>query len=203
MTKKINWDEVFERYTKDGVLQKSYSAIARELEVTESAVRQQFKKRGVIDPRKIRTTSKFENGSKSKKVFDLRPDAFNSVKHGLYARVFWTEQGKQIYERLVKEGAPPDIYDAIYMLKAKIASGEIHKVRDVLNALEIMSKLYDKILGAERNEIERERLKHEAERVRILREKLELEKLERHLSDEDEIVVELGEKDEGEDKDNS
>jgi len=195
---RIDWDEVFKRYTKDKVLQKSYSAIARELGVSEKAVRKQFKKRGVVDPRKVRG-SKFETGSDSDpKIFD---DRFNGLKHGLYARVFWTEKGRQIYEHLVKEGAPPDIRDAIYMLKAKIASGEISKVKDVLTALEIMSKLFDKLLGIERNAIERERLRHEAERVQIMREKLELEKASKILSDEDEIEVELGDEDEGEGQD--
>ena len=54
---KINWDEVFKRYTKDKVLLKSYSEIARELGVTVTAVRNQFKKRGVIDPRRLRVQS--------------------------------------------------------------------------------------------------------------------------------------------------
>ena len=209
MAGKINWDEVFEKYTKDKVLQKNYSAIARELGVSEAAVRKQFRKRGVIDPRRGRGSSskgsnlKFNSNSnypKWEKYVQLRPNIANNLKHGLYARVFWSEAGRQIYKKLVESGSTPDLRDAIYMLKAKIASGEINKVKDVLNALEIMSKLYDKILGAERNEIERQRLQHEAERVAIMREKLELEKAAKNITDEDEIELVLGDSDENPDK---
>ena len=198
---KIDWDEVFEKYTKDKVLQVSYSAIARELGVSEKAVRRQFKKRGVIDPRKVRSLkSEYGSDSDIRKKLMLQPDVFNNLKHGLYARVFWTKEGKQLYENLIKSGRKPDIVDAIYMIKAKIASGEISKIKDVLNALEIMSKLYDKVLGAERNDIERQRLEHEAEKVRIMREKLELEKASKNISDEDEIELVLGENNEDTDQ---
>ncbi|OOC42181.1 hypothetical protein [Thermosipho sp. 1074] len=189
--KNINWDEVFEKFTENKVLKASYSKIARTLGVSEKAVRKQFKKRGVVDPRKVRarsevTSPKSENGSDSDhKIFNLRPEAFNAVKHGLYARVFWTEEGRQLYEQLVKSDSLPNLIDAIYMLKAKIASREISKIKDVLNALEIMSKLYDKVLGAERNEIERKRLTHEKTRVDIAREKLELERLKLKGPDKD------------------
>ncbi len=200
VAKKIDWDKVFEEYTENKELKLPYLEIARRIGVSEKAVRVQFKKRGVIDPRKVRKSkSENETDSDRRKMLALRPHVFNSLKHGLYARVFWTETGRQLYEQLVKSGQKPDLVDAIYMLKAKIASGEISKTRDVLNALEIMGKLYDKVIAAERNEIERRRLEHEAERVRIMREKLELEKEKSNLSDEDEIVIDLGESDENKD----
>lgn len=181
MQKKINWDEVFEKYTKDKVLQKTYSEIARELGVTEKAVRKQFKKRGVTDPRKVRSpksegSPKRENPSDSD-LPKLYPEGNTSaLKHGLYAQVFWTERGQEIYKRLVESGEFPDPLFEIRLLQAKIASGEIHKVKDVLNALEIMSKLYDKAIALERNTFEKRRLVFEQERVDIMREKLELEK---------------------------
>ncbi len=201
---KINWDEVFKRYTKDKVLLKSYSEIARELGVTVTAVRNQFKKRGVIDPRRLRVqssnkSSKTENNLKLE-LGGAGPGNTNALKHGLYAKVFWTKEGRELYLKLVQSGEFPDPLAEVRLLQAKIASGEISKLRDVLSALEIMSRLYDKAAALARTEIERERLKHEAERVSILREKLELEKEQKHLSDEDEVVVEIGESDEDNDQ---
>ena len=181
--KNINWDEIFERFTENKILKASYSEIARTVGVSEAAVRKQFKKRGAIDPRKVRKGSKVR-GSNSKnnsnsnlENINLLPKGnTNALKHGLYAEVFWTERGKQIYQQLVKTGDFLNPLDEVYLLKSKIASGEISKAKDVMNALDIMSRLYDKAIMLARNEIERERLTHEKTRVDIAREKLELER---------------------------
>ena len=181
--KNINWDEIFERFTENKILKASYSEIARTVGVSEAAVRKQFKKRGAIDPRKVRKGSKvrgsnLENNSNSNlENINLPPKGnINALKHGLYAEVFWTERGKQIYQQLVKTGDFLNPLDEVYLLKSKIASGEISKAKDVMNALDIMSRLYDKAIMLARNEIERERLTHEKTRVDIAREKLELER---------------------------
>jgi len=180
---KINWDEIFERFTENKVLKATYSEIARKLGVSEKTVRKQFKKRKVIDPRKVRKSPN-SRGSKLKNISDSDPQDerlypkgnASALKHGLYAEVFWTERGKQIYQQLVKIGDFLNPLDEVYLLKSKIASGEISKAKDVMNALDIMSRLYDKAIMLARNEIERERLTHEKTRVDIAREKLELER---------------------------
>ena len=206
--KKINWDEVFEKYTKDKILLKSYSEIARILGVSEKAVRKQFKKRGVIDPRKVRK-SEVRGGPKKEFASDSDlPElplggSFPNLKHGLYAQVFWTERGKEIYRQLVESGEIPDPLFEIKLLQAKIASGEIHKLKDVLTALEIMSKLYDKVIAQARNDIERKRLEHEKERITIMREKLELEKAKQALGDEADITIEFGVSDDEETSDHN
>lgn len=180
---KINWDEVFERFTENKILKASYSEIARQLGVSTPAVEKQFKKRGVIDPRKAKSSLnkkglKFKNGlNLNQQKEKLYPAGnTNALKHGLYAEVFWTKRGKQIYQQLVKTGDFLNPLDEVYLLKSKIASGEISKAKDVMNALDIMSRLYDKAIMLARNEIERERLTHEKTRVDIAREKLELER---------------------------
>jgi len=209
--KKINWDEVFEKYTKNKILLRSYSEIAREIGVTEAAVRKQFKRRGVVDPRKDRTRSvrsskvgsNLKNDSNSNDL-KLHPIGnANALKHGLYAQVFWTERGKEIYRQLVESGEIPDPLFEIKLLQAKIASGEIHKLKDVLTALEIMSKLYDKVIAQARNDIERKRLEHEKERITIMREKLELEKTKQALGDEADITIEFGVSDDEETSDHN
>jgi len=184
-----NWDEVFEKYTKDKVLQKTYCEIARELGVSEKTVREHFKKRGVIDPRKG-----VEKGGRREKTIRPSTPPFpygntNALKHGLYAEVFWTERGKEIYLELVKNNDFLDPITEVRLLQAKIASGELSKITDILNALEIMSKLYDKAIMFARNDIERQRLACEQERVNIAKEKLELEKTK--LGGDENIDVEI------------
>ena len=209
--KKIDWDEVFEKYTKNKILLKSYSEIAREIGVTEAAVRKQFKRRGVVDPRKDRMclVRGSKGGSNLKNKFELELSNkgaprgnTNALKHGLYARVFLTEQGKEIYKQRVESDEIPDPIGEIKFLQAKIASGEVWKVKDVLTALEIMSRLYDKVIGMARNEIEKRKLAFEKERVEIMREKLELEKAKLGEEAEAEITIELlGDEDNEEDND--
>ena len=183
MAEKINWDEIFERFTENRVLKETYSEIARILGVSEGAVRKQFKKRKAIDPRKVRKSTKskgtkLKNDSYSYQQNEkLYPENnTNALKHGLYAEVFWTERGRQIYQQLVKTGEFLNPLDEVYLLKSKIASGEISKTKDVMNALDIMSRLYDKAIMLARNEIERDRLLYEKTRVDIARERLELER---------------------------
>lgn len=196
MAGQINWDEVFERFTENRVLKETYSEIARILGVSEGAVRKQFKKRKAIDPRKVRKSTKskgtkLKNDSHSYQQNEkLYPkNNTNALKHGLYAEVFWTERGKEIYLELVKNNDFLDPITEVRLLQAKIASGELSKITDILNALEIMSKLYDKAIMFARNDIERQRLACEQERVNIAKEKLELEKTK--LGGDENIDVEI------------
>ena len=204
---KIDWDEVFKKYVENGVLKKTYSAIAREFGVSVEAVRKQLLKRGArlkkadrLKVEKRPSTSTFQLPPESKG--GGRPGNTNALKHGLYARVFLTEQGKEIYKQRVESDEIPDPIGEIKFLQAKIASGEVWKVKDVLTALEIMSRLYDKVIGMARNEIEKRKLEFEKERVEIMREKLELEKAKLGEEAEAEITIELlGDEDNEEDND--